>query len=161
MLHRYLAMDMQITLADNDLPKVCRMCELAGVRVRFPFLDDDLVEFAARVPERYKMKGRRLRWFFKHALRDFLPKEILDKSKHGMGTPFGLWLVEHEPLRQLVRDSLHGLRARGILRPAFLDRLERLHRDEHAVYYGVLIWVLVQLEQWLRCHAAVPAAARR
>jgi len=159
MLHRYLAMDMQVTLADNDLPKVARMCELAGTRVGFPFLDDDVVAFAARVPERYKMRGTQLRWFFKRALRDFLPPEILTKPKHGMGTPFGIWLATHDGLGELVRDSLAGLGRRGIVRPAFLERLLGLHRDEHAVYWGVLIWVLVQLEQWLRLHATTRTAA--
>jgi len=160
MLNRFLAMDLRFTIADNDLPKVSRMCELAGIRVGFPLLSDDLVEFASRLPIHLKMKRLRLRWFFKHALRDFLPEVIIYKTKHGMGMPFGLWLRTHDPLQELVRDSLEGLKQRGIIQPAFIDRLTVMHQEQHAVYYGVFVWVLVQLEQWIRHHEdAAPSTA--
>ncbi|HXV76645.1 MAG TPA: asparagine synthase C-terminal domain-containing protein, partial [Candidatus Polarisedimenticolaceae bacterium] len=152
MLNRCLAMDLRFTLADNDLPKVSRMAELEGVRVCYPLLDDELIDFAARLPPELKLRRLELRWFFKHALRDFLPEEIIRKTKHGMGMPFGLWLETYAPLQELVRDSLDALKRRDIVRPAFVDQVSEMHRNEHAVYYGVMIWLLVQLEQWLRCH---------
>jgi asparagine synthase (glutamine-hydrolysing) len=152
MLNRFLALDLRFTLADNDLPKVSRMCDLAGVEVAYPILDDELIDFAARLPAALKMKGRQLRWFWKHALRDFLPQEVLNKPKHGFGLPYGVWLVEHEGLQRITRDSLGGLRRRGIVQERFIDEVERLHREEHAVYYGAMIWTLVQLEQWFRFH---------
>jgi len=89
LVNRMLALDMKYTLADNDLPKVTRSCELAGVAVRFPLLDDTMVSFSARLAPRLKLKGTRLRYFFKEALRGFLPDEIITKSKHGFGLPFG------------------------------------------------------------------------
>lgn len=149
MLNRMLAVDMRFTLADSDLPKVTGACDLAGMEVAFPFLDEPLMEFAATLPPREKVRGTRLRHLFKEALRDFLPAEILTKKKQGFGLPFGLWLVEHSGLRDLTGDSLSNLKRRGIVRPEFIDELLGRHQAEHAAYYGTMVWTLLMLEQWL------------
>ena len=65
-------------------------------------LDDDLLAFSLRLPINYKLKGLKLRWFFKETLRGFLPDEILVKKKQGFGFPFGVWLTRHEALRKLA-----------------------------------------------------------
>jgi asparagine synthase (glutamine-hydrolysing) len=152
-LNRMMYLDWQITLADNDLRKVTRMCELAGVAVSFPMLDDDLVDYSLRVPSRLKLRNGRLRHFYKEATRDFLPREIIDKKKHGFGLPFGVWMSTYTPLRDLAYDSLSGLKGRGYIRPEFIDEVIRLHREGHAGYYGELIWVLMMLELWLESRA--------
>jgi asparagine synthase (glutamine-hydrolysing) len=148
-----LHLDWKQTLADNDLRKVNRMCELAGVEVRYPLLDERLVAFAAQLPVNYKVNGPKLRWFFKEALRDFLPGAIINKSKHGFGLPFGVWMQRHAPLHDLANESLRAFRARNILRPEYLDELSRLHQTGHASYYGAMIWVVMMLEQWLQTNA--------
>lgn len=149
-LKRMLHLDLKITLADNDLRKVCRTAEAAGVQVRFPMLDEELVDFASRIPSPWLLKGLELRWFYKHALRNFLAPETLAKSKHGFGLPFGVWLRTDPTLHALAGDSLLALRGRGWLRPQYIDFLLERHESEHADYYGVMIWVLMALEQWLR-----------
>jgi asparagine synthase (glutamine-hydrolysing) len=150
LINRMLALDLKYTLADNDLPKVARACELAGVDVRFPLLNDAVVAFAARLPPGLKLKRTRLRYFFKEALRGFLPDEIITKSKHGFGLPFGSWLQTHQPVRQLALDSLSELKKRGIVRPEFIDELTSTHVESHASYYGTMVWVLMMLEHWLK-----------
>ncbi|QSA98574.1 asparagine synthase (glutamine-hydrolyzing) [Methylococcus sp. EFPC2] len=157
-LNRMLFLDWKFTLADNDLRKVNRMCELAGVEARYPLLDEELVDFSTQLPSSLKLRGQHLRYFFKDALKDFLPPEILQKSKHGFGLPFGLWLGSYGPLEELAHDSLQGLGKRGHVQPAFLDKLLILHR-EHPNYYGVMIWVLMMLEQWLRTEENFRSAA--
>ena len=82
-LDRLLHVDMKVTLADSDLPKVNSTSELAGVRARFPFLDRDVAEFSGRIPARLKVKGFKKRYLFKRAFRDLLPAEIIQKKKHG------------------------------------------------------------------------------
>lgn len=146
---RMMHLDHKITLADNDLRKVSRMCEAAGVDVRFPFLDEDLIAFSGTLSARQKVSGPHLRVFFKHALRDFLPRETLTKSKHGFGLPFGLWLAADGPLHALAKHALDRLARRGIVRPSYVQKLWREHSTGHASYYGVMIWVLTQLELWL------------
>ena len=152
LLNRMLALDLKYTLADNDLPKVTRMCELAGVDVRFPMLDDAVVAFSASLAPELKLKGTQLRYFFKQALRGFLPDEIITKKKHGFGLPFGLWLQTYGPLGQIAGDSLASLKKRDIIRPQFIDELTSVHVQSHADYYGTMVWVLMMLEQWLQQH---------
>jgi asparagine synthase (glutamine-hydrolysing) len=155
LINRMLALDLRITLADNDLPKVARSCELAGLEARFPMLDDAVVSFSSALPPRLKLRGTRLRHFFKESLRGFLPDEIIAKTKHGFGLPFGPWLQMHRPLRQLALDSLADLKKRGIVRPEFIDELTSRHVETHASYYGTMVWVLMMLEHWLKQHRLV------
>jgi asparagine synthase (glutamine-hydrolysing) len=157
MLNRNLALDLEFTLADNDLYKVNRMCELAGVDVAYPMLDDDLVAFSGALPTRLKVRGTTLRYFFKRALRGFLPQEIIAKEKHGFGLPVGIWMQSHAPLRELAYDALGDLKARRVIRSAFVDEMIAGHRTVHAAYWGDEIWVLAVLELWLQAHG-VPRA---
>jgi asparagine synthase (glutamine-hydrolysing) len=152
MLNRILGLDLKLTLADNDIPKVTQMCELAGVSAAFPFLDEDLVAFAAKLPLSYKLRRTKLRYFFKKALQDFLPHETISKSKHGFGLPFGLWLRTHEPLKELVNDNLTSLTSRHIVRAEFARELVDHRLASHPPYFGTMIWILVMLEQWFRHH---------
>ncbi len=152
LLNRMLFLDWKFTLADNDLRKVNRMCALGGVDVRYPMLDDELLEFSARVPPDMKLKGLKLRWFFKKALENFLPAEIINKSKHGFGLPFGEWLKESPRLQDAVYSNLQDFKARRLMKSEFIDDLITSHRGGHAAYYGTMIWVLAMLEQWLREH---------
>jgi asparagine synthase (glutamine-hydrolysing) len=152
-LNRMLAFDWRYTLAENDLPKVTGTTALAGVSVGFPFLDEALVEMALRMPPRDKLRRLQLRWFFKHALRDFLPHEILTKKKHGFGLPFGVWAIGHAGLQSLVEDCFATFGGRGIARPEFLRCLRTELLPAHPGYYGELVWILIMLEQWLRARA--------
>ena len=149
LVNQMLAYDWKYTLADNDLPKVCGTTALAGIAVGFPMLSDDLVDFSLRLEPALKLKGLKLRYFFKEALRGFLPEEIIAKRKHGFGLPFGVWLTGHAGLQALVRASFESLRARGIVRPEFLVELLDKRVREHAGYYGEMVWLLMILEQWL------------
>jgi len=148
-VNRMMHLDLQFTLADNDLRKVSRMCEVAGIEVRYPLIDDALVEFSGELPPSFKVKGLKLRYFFKQALKDFLPPETLAKTKHGFGMPFGLWLRDHKPLAGLVHDSLDAFRRRGIVKPDYITELLRQHETSHATYFGIMIWVIMMLERWL------------
>jgi asparagine synthase (glutamine-hydrolysing) len=152
LINRMLAFDFKYTLADNDLLKVTRSCELAAVQPRFPLLDDAVVAFSARLAPELKLKGVQLRYFFKEALNGFLPPEIIAKRKHGFGLPFGRWLQAHDSLRQLALDSLSDLKKRMIVRPTFVEELTERHVGSHADYYGTMVWVLIMLELWFRQH---------
>lgn len=151
-LNRMLAFDWRYTLGDADLPKVLAATSLAGVAVGFPFLDQALVDFSQRLPPDYKLKGLKLRWFFKEALRGFLPDEILTKKKQGFGLPFGVWALRHARLKALATDALRSLAGRGIVRPGFIDALVDTHLPAHPGYYGEMVWILMMLEQWLQAH---------
>lgn len=151
-LNRMMYLDWQQTLADNDLRKVGIACRLAGVQVAYPLLDDTLIDFSCSIPSALKLPRQRLRHFYKEAMLGFLPNAIIEKSKHGFGLPFGIWMHTHKPLQSLAYDSLEMLKSRHLFRNAFIDQTIALHRSEHASYYGELIWLLMMLELWLMSH---------
>lgn len=150
LINRMLAYDWKYTLADSDLPKVVGTTRLAGLAVGFPMLDDRLVDFSLRLKPEMKLKGLKLRWFFKEALRGFLPDAIISKKKHGFGLPFGVWAIRHAPLRSLALDSLNSLKHRRIVKPQFIDELMARRLAEYPGYYGEMVWILMMLEQWLQ-----------
>ncbi len=152
LVDRMLYLDWQFILADSDLRKVGHMCDLAGVEVCFPMLGDPVVDVSLKVPAKDKIRGQRLRHFYKNAMREFLPGEILRKKKHGFGLPFGQWLKENRPLQDLVYPSLESFGKRGILHAEFLPRLVDEHRTGHASYHGYVIWDVMMLELWLQAH---------
>ncbi len=151
-LERLLFMDNKFTLADNDLRKVNRMCSLAGVQVKYPMLDDDMVAFSNTVPSNIKLKGQELRSYFKNETRSFLPAEIINKTKHGFGLPFGEWLKLDPELSSHVHGNIKSLRSRDVFAPEFVDDLLDRHENQHAAYYGSLLWVMAMLEEWLAQH---------
>lgn len=148
-INRMLHLDLKFTLADNDLRKVGGMTEAAGIEVRYPLLDDAMVDFSGEVPPDWKVKGQYLRWFFKKALTGFLPDEIINKSKHGFGLPFGLWAKDYAPLRERVEARFDAFKGRGILQPAYVDHIRREHMSGHATYFGRMVWQILILEEWL------------
>ncbi|MGB8435303.1 MAG: asparagine synthase-related protein [Burkholderiales bacterium] len=160
LVNQMLAIDLKFTLADNDLRKVTRMCEAAGMDVAFPMLDERVVDLSRELPAELKVKGTRLRYFFKEALRDFLPLEILSKEKHGFGLPVGIWLSEYPPLSALAREMLGALKERGIVRPDFIEFILGDALREHPSYYGVMVWVMMMLEGWYREHSSNRHAAK-
>lgn len=147
---RMLYLDWKFTLADNDLVKVNKMCELAGVEVVYPLLDKSVVDFSCEVPADVKLPGGKLRDFYKKACTGFLADDTLTKSKHGFGLPFGIWMKQNDSLKTLTMDCLSAFRKRNIIKPSLIDDALRAHESVHASYYGELIWIMVVMELWLQ-----------
>lgn len=152
LINRMLSYDWKYTLADNDLPKVIGTTQLAGVDVGFPLLTDELLAFSTKLPPEWKLKRFQLRWFFKEALRGFLPDEIIVKKKHGFGLPFGVWACKHDGLKALASDALESFKQRRVVRPGFIDLLLKEHLPTHPGYYGEMVWILMVMEFWIRAH---------
>jgi asparagine synthase (glutamine-hydrolysing) len=94
------------------------------------------------------------RYIFKRAMKGILPDEVLHKKKHGFGVPLGEWFLHDSRLKALVQDVLRDprTRQRGYFRAEFVDELISLHQQEHAGFYGEIVWYLVALELWHREH---------
>ena len=151
-LDRLLYVDLKITLADSDLPKVTCMSEMSGIRARFPFLHRSVAEFSGRVPARLKVKGFEKRYLFKRAFRHLLPPEIIRKKKHGFGIPVADWMRSDPGMRELARDTLLSTRAseRGYFKQAFIEDLFRKHETDSTAFYGDTLWTFLVLELWHR-----------
>jgi asparagine synthase (glutamine-hydrolysing) len=154
-LDRLLYIDLKLVIGDNDLVKVTRMTEAAGVAVRFPVLDGELARFATAVPARVKMPGRDLRTFFKSAYADLLPPETRAKRKHGFGLPIPIWLKTDRRLNDLMHELVLGpaTAQRGIFRRQGLEELVRRHAEDTSHYYGPMLWNVMLVELWLRSNA--------
>lgn len=159
-LNRLLYIDVKMTLGDEDLPKVVRTAELAGITVRFPFLDHPLAEFSGRLPADLKVRGLEKRYLFRRATRKLLPEAILRKKKHGFGLPIGFWLKTDPKLRAFSREVLLDPRTyqRGYFQRVFVEQLMANMEQDDTPYYGDLLWVLLMLELWHRRHMEGQAA---
>lgn len=149
---RLLYIDMKFTITDNDLRKVTVMAESAGIRVRYPLLDRDLVDFSTTIPATYKVKPGKNRYIFKRAMKGLLPSEIIAKSKHGMGLPIATWFRKDPLLSALMHDVLFSGRPSLLeyVRPGFMEFLRSNFRQDETSYFGDTLWVYLMLELWLR-----------
>ncbi|MDD4275242.1 MAG: asparagine synthase-related protein [Desulfobacter postgatei] len=148
---RLLYLDMKFTITDNDIQKVTRMVEAAGLRVRYPLLDRDLVDFTCTIPPTLKVKWKKNRYLFKEAMKGFLPDEIITKSKHGMGLPVTPWFKQERQMKALLYDILFsGTPAMTrYIKPEFIQKMKTAFETDTSTYYGDNLWVFLILEMWL------------
>ena len=149
-LDRLLYADMKTYLVEL-LMKQDQMSMAASIESRVPFLDHHLVEFAATLPPRLKLRGFKTKWILREAVKSILPREILTRRKMGFPVPFALWMKEG--WGSVVRDVLldRRTRERGIIDPAAVDRLLTAHASGEQEG-GDAIWSLLNLELWYRTH---------
>jgi len=148
-LQQMLYSDWKFTLSDNDIKKVNTACRLAGIDVKYPFLDEEMIEFSSHIPSKILIKNNTLRFFYKEAVKGFLPDDIINKKKHGFGLPFGEWLKKSPELQSHIYVNLNNFKSRKILNDQFIDEIIEKHRTQHAGYYGVFVWIIAVLEEWL------------
>jgi asparagine synthase (glutamine-hydrolysing) len=153
-LNRLLYIDLKMTLGDNDLPKVVQAADLAGIKVRFPYLDHPLAEFSGRIPANLKVRGLEKRYLFKVATRNLLPTVILEKKKHGFGLPIGLWLKTDPKMRKMSEEVLHDPRTyqRGYFQREFIEKIFAAMDQDDTPFYGDVLWPFLMLELWYRKH---------
>jgi asparagine synthase (glutamine-hydrolysing) len=148
-LKRMLYADLKVWLPDNLLLRGDQMTMAASIEERGPFLDQRLVELAARLPTRLLTRGFRTKALLKDALRPYVPEEALFRRKMGFRVPTGEWFKG--PLRSLVGDLLlsPAAAARGYFNALSVEKCVREHFD------GVRdrqkeLWALVNFELWCR-----------
>ena len=148
MLGRLLHTDIKTYLVEL-LMKQDQMSMSASIESRVPFLDHKLVEFAAKLPDRMKLRGFKTKWILREAIRGLLPDEILTRRKMGFPVPFAEWTrgAWNGPIRDVLLDRT--TRERGIVNPGAVERLLDAHRDGDA-NGGDALWALTNLELWYR-----------
>jgi asparagine synthase (glutamine-hydrolysing) len=149
-LDRLLYTDLKTYLVEL-LMKQDQMSMAASIESRVPFLDHTLVEFAAALPARMKLRGFKTKWILREAVRDILPAGILTRKKMGFPVPFSVWMKGEwgNVARDVLLDSRS--RDRGIIDPAAVERLISAHASGEADG-GDALWSLLNLELWYRTH---------
>jgi asparagine synthase (glutamine-hydrolysing) len=146
---RMMYVDMMSRLPGQSLMILDRATMAYSLESRSPFLDPRFAEFMARVPVRYKIRGRRLRYLERRLGERYLPREVLDRKKQGFASP--LMYIMDEEVRTLAPALLlnSDLVRDGYLEAAPVRRLV----DEHLARrrdHGNRIWLLLSAEVWYR-----------
>jgi asparagine synthase (glutamine-hydrolysing) len=148
-LDRMLDVDLRLWLADDLLMKMDKMSMAASLEARVPLLDHTLVEWAARLPDRFKIRGLQGKVLLKRLARQWLPPEVVDRPKVGFTVPLSPWF--RGPLRELVADTLLSptCLARGYYQPQVLREVVADHLEGRRDRAREL-WTLLTLELWHR-----------
>ncbi|MEM7223925.1 MAG: asparagine synthase-related protein [Pseudomonadota bacterium] len=153
LVQRMMHLDLETVLAGCDIRKVSRMCALAGVRVRFPLLDQAVVEMSTEVPPDLLLHRFKLRHFYRRAMAEFLPQAVLSKHKHGFGLPWAQMLAEQPMLRDLAYDTLNMAKRRGLVLESYIDQLvKQQQRHPGSAPHAGPIWDMMILELWMQSH---------
>lgn len=143
-----MAVDVQSYLPYDLMVKVDIASMANSLESRSPFLDTEVMEFAARLPVHLKVRRGHTKYLVTRAFADLLPEENVRRRKMGFGVPVGQWF--RGPLRELLRDCLLSSQstARGYFRPVEVGRLVDAHLDGRD--HTPLLWTLLMLELWHR-----------
>ncbi|HXN84582.1 MAG TPA: asparagine synthase-related protein, partial [Candidatus Binataceae bacterium] len=145
-----LSVDVSLYLPEDCLVKVDRASMAASLEARSPLVDHEFMEFAARLPARFKLNLYDRKLIFKKAFRGILPDAILKRPKMGFGVPLDYWF-RGATWSEILRDILLSRRAseRGYFQRAEVEKLI----DEHVagkVDRHNQLWMLLMLEMWHR-----------
>jgi len=138
----------QMTYLPNDLLVKVDIASMANsLEARSPFLDHNLIEFAASLPEHLKLKGISTKTLLKKVAARLVPREVIYRRKMGFGVPVGRWF--RGEMKDFVREVLLSERSlnRGVIKPDML----RKYVDEHTsgqFDHAFQIWTLLMLELW-------------
>jgi len=146
-LSRMLYVDAKIWLPDDLLLKADKMTMANGLELRVPFLDHKLVEFTAALPDDNKLNSDGGKSLLRKAMRDVLPKAILERPKKGFPVPIASWL--RGPLRQFTRDHLlsRGSACNSYMDYAAITRIVEEH-EEGRLDRSQEIWTLLVFQSW-------------
>ena len=148
-LPAYLWFDQKYYLPDDILAKVDRMSMAHSLEVRPPFLDHRIVEFAASLPEKLKVDGKRQKVLLRELMKGKLPQTILRRKKMGFDFPAHAWM--RGPLRELLLSTVPAGAAehRGLFRAGSVEECIRRHLDRRA-NLGYHLWGLMLLFLWMK-----------
>ncbi|HZD92787.1 MAG TPA: asparagine synthase (glutamine-hydrolyzing) [Candidatus Sulfotelmatobacter sp.] len=138
-------------LCCNCLEYADRMSMANSLEVRAPFTDYRLLEFAMQVPQHMKVRRMTTKWITRQALKDILPREVLEKKKMGFNPPLPQWI--NGELKPVIRQflSAKAVESRGIFRPEAVQTLLREH-EENRRDNALKIWALLMIEVWQRMY---------
>jgi asparagine synthase (glutamine-hydrolysing) len=145
----FLEFDQQYYLPDDILVKSDRVSMAHSIEVRPPFVDHRIVEFAAKLPIDFKIRGARQKYLLKEAMRPKLPTAIVQRKKVGFDIPTHDWF--RGPLRALLMETLASAEAEhsDLFDFETIRTYTQLHLDKR-INIGYHLWGLVMLFQWMK-----------
>lgn len=140
--------DAKTYLVDDILTMTDKMSMAYGLKIRVPFLDHDVVEFAATLPVRYKVRNGKSKYLLRKYLSNNLPKRIWNRPKQGFMVPISSWLRK-KGYFEYAREILLSKSAmnRGLFNAKGIERILIDHQKGYEDYGGA-IWALLNFELW-------------
>jgi asparagine synthase (glutamine-hydrolysing) len=156
-LDRSLYVDANTYLIDDIMTKVDRTSMAVSLEAREPLLDHKLLEFAASVPERFKIRNRQGKYLLRRLLERSVPKSIVERPKQGFEAPIGDWL--RKALAPMAADLFFDgqMRSRGVFDSKTVERIWSEHQSG-ARDHRHRLWSLLMLELWFRQFAETPVS---
>jgi asparagine synthase (glutamine-hydrolysing) len=149
LLDQALYLDTHMFLPDGILLCNDKMSMAAGLELRVPYLDVELMRFVERIPARRRVRPRQPKRLHRRATRALLPPEVTNRKKHGFATPYDDWLRASLG-REVERRYAPGSPLAELIDPAAAARLVDEHRRGRADHKAIL-FCLLELSEW---HAA-------
>jgi asparagine synthase (glutamine-hydrolysing) len=149
LLDQALYLDTHMFLPDGILLCNDKMSMAAGLELRVPYLDVELMRFVERIPARRRVRPRQPKRLHRRATRALLPPEVTNRKKHGFATPYDDWLRASLG-REVERRYAPGSPLAELIDPTAAARLVDEHRRGRADHKAIL-FCLLELSEW---HAA-------
>ena len=150
-LRRLFEVDLATQLPDDLLLLTDKMTMATSLECRVPLLDYRLVELSARMPSRFKIRGRTLKHILKRALSGTLPAEILHRRKRGFGAPMGAWLKRELSTQLHSVLSRESVERRGLFDWRVVQDTIEQHESNREDFTDNLL-SLMNLEIWCRLY---------
>lgn len=149
LIDKMLHSDSMIRMPDHPVMILDRMAMAHGLEARSPFLDHKLAEFSAKIPPKFKIKGRKRRYIQTELARKYLPSELIDRKKQGFASPIN-YLLENE-FKYLFNKFLSNSRLveEGYLNQTTINTLLTEHLEKRKDH-GQRLWLLTNSEIWYR-----------
>jgi asparagine synthase (glutamine-hydrolysing) len=146
-LDRMTLADSLSYLTDDILQKVDRAAMAVALETRVPFLDKDVVEFAARIPPGMKVRDGRGKWLVRQVLYQHVPQNLVDRPKTGFGIPIDDWL--RGPLKSWAGDLLspERLRSEGLFNRSRVEERFAEHMSGQR-NHGFWLWNVLMFQAW-------------
>jgi asparagine synthase (glutamine-hydrolysing) len=146
-VEQMLYLDAKLFMQDVVLTKVDRASMAVGLEARAPFLDHKVVEFVASLPVEYKVKGMTTKRLLKEVGVQYLPREIVHRSKQGFASPVENWLrTDFRPMMEdmFAEDRVNSI---GLFNPRTIRKMMNEHFSGRTNWHQVL-WPLFMFELW-------------
>ncbi|UCG72526.1 MAG: asparagine synthase (glutamine-hydrolyzing) [Chromatiales bacterium] len=146
-INRMLDLDLKTFLPSLNLTYTDKTSMAHGVEVRVPYIDNEIIDFAAHMPPRLKLRGNTRKWILKKALEPLLPRDVVHRRKAGFGAPIRTWVARD--LQPMIADLLSAerLRKRGVFSPKGVQEVLRRNASG-SDDFAYLIYFLISFELW-------------
>ncbi len=148
-LNKMLYLDTKLWLPEDLLMKKDKMGMAASIEARVPFLDHELVEFAATIPHHLKIRKLQGKYILRKVMQDKLPQPIIQRKKMGFPVPLEDWFRNelNEPLVETLTSQ--AARNRGYFQNSYVQTIIDEH-TKNSRNHGFLLYQLLCFEMWCR-----------